>query len=569
SLTFRLRRLPAAAAAPVMVARRELPAGADLAGSHLLAVDLDGDGSDEIVAAGQAGEVWAFGSDLSEHVDRDGDPATIEPLAVGRDGAGRPVVWNLPGAAGDLDGDGALEIVLTGPDGLYGFDATGDEIADGDLDPASFGRLVALEDCRIPAVLMPRLLGADPGAPAAAVVVESRAGASVLRFLTAAGEEWPDVNLGAVAVAAPPAYLDHGNTGRVAVVVTDTTAGETALVVVEPSARGNPVIGAVPLPGPPAPLPPVAVAVEPAAPHRVLQVLADGRVAVVDLAPGDEPAGAGVALWSERLTARGPVAPTGALAADGLFGVALGGGVWDDGWPARPDPPVAPRLTAASPLPLAARDERGGVRQVFTARDGRLYLYDSAGALQEGWPLAGPGAAAGTPLLDDLDGDGTVELVAAGAFQRITGLVGTGEALQTEARSELAVWQLEGLQPGPVRQWGGSPWRAGAWSTEPADGAEGLSGLLDDASVVCYPSPLTVPTLRVRGTVGAACRVRAVIYNLEGEQVAAAEPRQVPAGTFELEVDLARAVTGLYLCRLEAIQDGRRSDSVRTVAVVR
>ncbi|MFO7652209.1 MAG: hypothetical protein R6X25_00115, partial [Candidatus Krumholzibacteriia bacterium] len=186
SLTFRLRRLPAAAAAPVMVARRELPAGADLAGSHLLAVDLDGDGSSEIVAAGHVGEVWAFGSDLSEHVDRDGDPATTEPLAVGRDGAGRPVVWNLPAAAGDLDGDGALEIVLTGPDGLYGFDAAGDEIADGDLDPASFGRLVALEDCRVPAVLIPRLLGADPGAPAAAVVVESRAGASVLRFLTAA-----------------------------------------------------------------------------------------------------------------------------------------------------------------------------------------------------------------------------------------------------------------------------------------------------------------------------------------------------------------------------------------------
>ena len=86
TMTFRLERAEAVAGARLPAARRRLPDGVDLTGSHLLAVDLDGAGSQEIVVADRSGGVWAFTGDLLEHVDHDADPETIAPLASGQRG---------------------------------------------------------------------------------------------------------------------------------------------------------------------------------------------------------------------------------------------------------------------------------------------------------------------------------------------------------------------------------------------------------------------------------------------------------------------------------------------------
>ena len=68
-----------------------------------------------------------------------------------------------------------------------------------------------------------------------------------------------------------------------------------------------------------------------------------------------------------------------------------------------------------------------------------------------------------------------------------------------------------------------------------------------------------------------AARVRAEVYNLEGEAVAASAWRDVPAvEPFVVEVDVDIAVTGLYLCRLVVETDGSaRDQSVVQMAIVR
>jgi hypothetical protein len=250
------------------------------------------------------------------------------------------------------------------------------------------------------------------------------------------------------------------------------------------------------------------------------------------------------------------------------FGVVEDNGVWLRGWPVRPRPRVNMQLAAATAMPLQAlRGDRA--LRLFTARDGRLYLYSADGELAAGWPLAGPAAAAGTPLLLDIDEDGAIELVAAGAFPRITGIDDDGESLQTEARSGLAVWKLDNASAGRSRMWGGSAWRDGWATVAPTGGGGDSSALLVGGRHTCYPSPLTGATLRVRGTAGADCQVRATVYNLEGEDVAVSDARDVRPGTFELEVDLSSAVSGMYVCRLEAVQGGQSADSIQAVAVVR
>jgi hypothetical protein len=207
---------------------------------------------------------------------------------------------------------------------------------------------------------------------------------------------------------------------------------------------------------------------------------------------------------------------------------------------------------------------------IFAGEDGRLYLHDAAGAPLSGWPVPGPADIAGTPVAADLDGDGATELVVAGAFPRIVGLDAQGEELVTAARSQLVVFT--GLAPlgGAPRMWGGNPWRAD-WLSERREAVAGEGGAaLVAGSHVCYPNPVAQDLLHVRGTASWDGRARAMIMNLEGEDVLTSGWVDVVGVIpFEIELDLAGVAAGMYVCRLE-ISTGRGGQtSVKTVAVVR
>ena len=67
--------------------------------------------------------------------------------------AGETVAWNLPPAAGDIDHDGEIEIILTGPRGIYAFEADGTGVRD--IEPGAVGLYQDLPGCSLPPILLP------------------------------------------------------------------------------------------------------------------------------------------------------------------------------------------------------------------------------------------------------------------------------------------------------------------------------------------------------------------------------------------------------------------------------
>ena len=121
--------------------------------------------------------------------------------------------------------------------------------------------------------------------------------------------------------------------------------------------------------------------------------------------------------------------------------------------------------------------------------------------------------------------------------------------------------------------WGGGPWRNGTWPAAAwqSPGAVAAGSGIVAGSHICYPSPLTGPTLQVRARLRQAGRVQAEVYDLEGEKITASPWVDVPAGEpFSVPVNVDGVASGMYLCRLVARHDGGSDDSsVVSFAVVR
>ncbi len=585
-MTFRCSRVQQGGGGAALIADRELD-GVDLTGSHPLAVDLHApaDGRLEVVAGGARGEVYAFEPDLSEFRDGDQDPSTIGVLALGTDATGAPARWNGPAAAGDIDGDGRQEIVLTAPHGLYAFNGEdGSEVADGDGIPASRGVLTTLRGCTVPPVLL-RLDGQveySPGAAGLVALIEAGGEGlpSRLRFLDGAGHDVFDaVDLGSGTAQSPPLPV---SADLLAVAVGDTVSGfSTLLLVRRPAGVVEPaILASLPLSVAPGPLPLAAVRGE-----GLSGVIVTGNHGEAETVWWDG------ALtfshrdaWPARAPVLSPLAGGEAFSGGGLFARATASGHPAAGWPVRPFPAadVASLPTTPSPLIASATAALGAqagaisgaavlpaAGTLFQSRDGRLYLYDGAGRLASGWPVAGPSATAGTPIWDRLDEAGP-KLLAVGTFPRIVGRDADTGTLATRPVARLMVWSSPAFAYSRFDwpMWQQNPWRAPAARSE---GVAAGSGLLVGGSHFCYPSPLGSGPLHVRAVFNARCTARAYLYNLAGELVASSPPSVVPGpGPFEIELAVEKIASGMYLCRLVADGSGGGSEtSVVSVAVAR
>ena len=211
---------------------------------------------------------------------------------------------------------------------------------------------------------------------------------------------------------------------------------------------------------------------------------------------------------------------------------------------------------------------------LFTARDGRIFATGTLGEPVSFWPLAGPGRVGGNaPRRARWGRSGALDLVAIGTFARISGWDEENDSLDGEDVSSIFLWKdlfsADALWP----MWGGSPWRNGsydldAFSSPPYAarwrrvGAGGVTGAIPAR---CWKGRCTcVVHWRQAG------RVRAFVYNLEGEEVVRTDWIDVGSpDPFTIQVPVDGAVTGIYLSRIEAeTQDGSHESSVRQFAIV-
>ncbi len=576
TLYFTLSRQPAELGGPELAATRQLPEGLDLRGSHLVAADLDGDGTEEIIAAGRAGELLVFNGRLDEFLDHDSNPETFAPFAQGTY-QDEPVVWNLPPAVGNIDDDPEAEIVLTSPDGIYAFNHDGSPVAE--FSASSFGLYHPLDGCLLPAVLHP--VEADSmysaAEPALVCTISEQGGNTLLSLVRGPTPNlYGSAMLGPVRVTAPPSYA----WGKVLLAVADTVSGEHHLRAIDPfvvSIPENPDRTRFSLDRVPGPWPVVTGLVGDADPESslrfviVLDEMGQGETVVFN--SEFERTLSGLA-WDGRVMPMTGLTAGGALVGEGVLGRVGHNGEWLDGWPVRPRQDMAPSLWGSAPLVGTLIDADLPLSQyLFPVRDGRIFGLGTRGEDIPGWPLAGPGESAGSPALGHfLDGE-TLDLVAVGTFDRISGLDDEGAQLTTRTVSTLSLWSAVAEAGAPWPMWGASPWHNGNWDRAawPAYPSAARGSGLVSGSHICYPSPLLSGPLQVRASARSTGRARAEIYNLSGELVEGSTWQPVSAREpFSISLDLDRAVSGMYFCRLTLVgDDGATDHSVISVAVVR
>jgi len=580
AMTFTLTAETDSDAGPVLAARRDdFPPGTDLTGSDVLVARLETTGSrDQIILAGHQGEVFVLDGELNEFLDYDNNPATLAPFAVGRRD-GNPVPWNLPPAAGDLDHDGEVEIILTGPTGIYAFKADATPILD--IEPGAVGLYQDLSGCELPPILLPmdyQASGQD-SLSVSVCVVALEAGETYLRFFGGpAAAPGPVFNLGSVLVPSVPVLANE----FLLTAVADTVDGAHRLVVLDmtPSVIPEESIRLeLSLAREPGPFPVtwgLVPGTRPEAPvYYAIIVDRSGHGETVFFDDVLRKARDNM-LWDETVEIRSPLAVGGAFVGDDFLGRTGHSGYWLDGWPRRPIDPMAAVDGPGAGSPLVAELADSSLRldqYIFPTRDGRIFGLGTMGESQQGWPLAGPARSAGSPALGLLTGDSLLDLAAIGSFPRITGVGSDSTGLDTEFISTVALWRDVTLTGAIWPMSGGSPWRSGSydaalWVTLPIVGSG--TGLVP-GSHHCYPSPLLSGPLYVRGQVRSPARVRSFVYNLEGEEVVSTGWQDVAAvEPFAIEIALDGTATGLYLCRLVVESEGGGTDqSVVQFAVVR
>lgn len=543
---------------PVVLATRDLP-GVDLGATHLRAARLTpGASQHAVIATASEGRVYAFNDALGEWVDHDGDPETFAPLCTGTDADGAPVSWLGSAAVGRFVAtDPSLDLVLTARGGLYAFRQDGTPVMSGGVPGREVGLIAPLHAATLPAVLLP-LTGEGLAAPTVACVAtvdpDLDGAPAVLRFLAATGEDARGAVTLPGTVASPPVL-----------------AGRLLLVpVVGADASGLLVAVSWPEVGEPALVWTRALDLVPGA--RPLTVADDvvlisddqGLVQTVSLIAGEprlDP------RWSADAAIASTVGAGGAVVVAGRFGRVGEGGAWQVGWPLTPL--IAMDATSAEPLALGDASDPAGY--LFGARDGRLYLTDPDGMVMAGWPVAGPADLLSTPVVLGSDPSAArLSIVAAGVTPRVVGVDPDTDGLIIEPVTRLRSWTQDvpgDLLPSGtgVAQYGASPaGRIALSSLAPVDHVTGSTRLSD--THVCHPQPLRADVLKVRGAVPTDGRARVVIYDLQGEVVRDTGSVPVLGGAdFEIEVDLAGAASGLYICKLVA---GGQA-SVKTIAVAR
>jgi M6 family metalloprotease-like protein len=540
-----------------------------------LAADLDGDGALELVVAAQrlnnTGAVYVLRPDGTDLVDRDLNPATREAFAAP---AAAPVTTPC---AGDIDGDGAADLVFAALNGsVYAFHADGSEVRDGDADPATAGVLVPGGGPGTVARIQPILVDLD-GNGANEIVYGRSAGSGAGSTLTAVqvtatGIDIHAIPMGAAAGAAAAGDLDGD--GLPEVIIANTNPAEIEVSTYSFSLANWEIFTDQGIPqdlesylvvgGTSAFSPPVIADIDRDGRNEVLATSADGLVhayafTVDPHIPGDIPSGYFHATELPGFpVAEDPAATTatevslGDLEGDGHPEIFHTGGATRvtalhyngaprSGYPLRTAEPLAVQDSAGVWPPLIADADGDGRLDVLPVLpDGRRLAFRADGARIEGFGEVGS-TAGPPPVLVDLDGDGACEWVE--AFDQ-------GTQALVSVRSTAAPIPPSRVAWGQYRN---GPSRDGFFAPGPgsSDGTPILS------EVYGYPNPSRTGSTAIHYRLGAdASALRIRILDPAGATVAELSTGQTDlAGSAEHSVLWTHAgvASGPYLCRVEAV----------------
>ena len=220
-------------------------------------------------------------------------------------------------------------------------------------------------------------------------------------------------------------------------------------------------------------------------------------------------------------------------------------------------PAVLPRFAEIGDLvfePVLCDVDADGKQEIFVAGHSGIFGVDDDGRLLPGFPLLMVAPPTGTPVVWDLDGDGSLALAAldgeavyAWDLQRVAAQYGGGAAHWPQAGADAA----------------GS--RAAQASGRPV--VEFEVSLLD--RVYCYPNPVGPgEEAHLRFALGAAGRIELEVFDALGGRVGKLRRDGLEAGEREVTWSVGGYASGLYLCRLIAHgDDGRRGEAVVRMAV--
>jgi M6 family metalloprotease-like protein len=564
-------------------------------------VDLDNDGTDEIVVLSDSAGVFVFKTDGSEWKDLDANPKTIAPFI-----AVPGIKWAGPPAFGNLDAAADIEIIAAATTGeLYAWKANGTELVDGDNNAGTTGILHK----GLPLVTGPMLLDVNGGAPEV-VIAEKQPDVVRISLIDATGvmvspasallsTQWPNAIPGQrVAPLAEMRIKDNTTTTiGVAVAALDTTSSRMSFTWVPAAFTGS-----VPTEAPMVvttglghvsganrinslPSAPAVGDIDGDGDDEAVLTTPAGTVFTLDIASAFSH---DVLLQSDNLRAANPSSPVlGDVDGDGTLEIA----VWDEAnmyllksnarplinWP-RPIRPESageapPRSIArAFESPLMVNLKGSGPDDVlFPLDDGTVMAFDAQGSGFSDFPRVAPSGAGAAPSL--LNHGGVTALVFLGSAGTMSS---NNSVIDSVGVARETVLSIQELQRSPA---------ASYWPMSRADLARtgritrtppavtARPGAFDDASFIIYPNPVHESTVHARVDTNARATVALSILNLEGQEAVtrsfSVNPNGLPNTPFDEAIDVGALKSGVYLMRLRIESSAGSGSLVKTFAIRR